>query len=256
MGASNAKTDVGKPSQVSGQTATASQSTPRSDSSKETIASAANSNAPMAKPSGSADAHLKPSPAHYQSGSKDEIAAVPPFPVSATMRLPVPNPGADSAPAVTLTAADAPKSPGIYRRLSGGGWGQVSQETISWKHGDDDPTKHVQGRLNGAASPTSTSASTADLLIVTPAGVSVVQYQLLRMHSNHSGRDFHPEPGGNAAGGSNDVLGYNPQRLGSNVWLLSLHDLPQGDYGLLPPVQGELHSTTGFAKSIFTFHVL
>ncbi|HZC24980.1 MAG TPA: hypothetical protein VE866_16715, partial [Candidatus Binatia bacterium] len=142
------------------------------------------------------------------------------------------------------------------RRLSGGGWAQVSMETVSWKHSEEDPTKHVEGRLYGAVSPTSTMAASADLLIVTPTNASVSQYQLLKMRSNHSGRDFRPEQGGNVAAGSADVLGYNPQRLGPNVWLVSLHNLPQGDYGLLPPIQGELHSTTGFAKSIFTFHVL
>jgi hypothetical protein len=86
---------------------------------------------------------------------------------------------------------------------------------------------------------------------VTPEGVSVVQYQLVRISSKHTGREFHA-----ALGGNSEAVAYNPQKLGATVWLVSLHGLPHGDYGFLPPVRGELHSTTGFAKAIYTFRVL
>jgi hypothetical protein len=193
-----------------------------------------------------------------KAASSTEIASVPTFPASGTMRLPVPNPGADSASVKPISIEGAPKAPGIYCHLSKGGWAQVSMETVSWKHSEEDPTRNVEGRLYGAVSPTSTSATNADLLIVTPPNVSVIQYQLLKIRSNHTARDFHPEQGGNVVGEAkkSEVLGYNPERLGPNAWLLSLHDLPQGDYGLLPPVQSGLHSATGFAKTIYTFHVL
>jgi hypothetical protein len=84
---------------------------------------------------------------------------------------------------------------------------------------------------------------------VTPEGVSVVQYQLVRINSKHTGREFHAALG-------REAVAYNPQKLGATVWLVSLHDLPRGDYGFLPPVRGELHSTTGFARAIYTFRVL
>ncbi len=256
----DAKADVSKPDPVSGQAAVASESNPRATRAEKTNvpAPAANATGATASASHSGSTSLKPSPAHYQSGPSNEIAKVPAFPVSASMRLPIPNPGSDSAPVAPLSVENAPKAPGIYRRISGGGWAQVSMETVTWKHSEEDPTKHVEGRLYGVVSPTSSAAANADLLIVTPPNVSVVQYQLLKMRLNHSGRDFRPEQSGNVVGGSerSDVLGYNPQRLGPNVWVVSLHDLSGGDYGLLPPIQGELHSTTGFAKSIFTFHVL
>jgi hypothetical protein len=254
----DAKADVDKSAPVSGQTAVAAENNSVARPPEKSSVPTESKDATVASSSGthSGSTSLKPSPAHYQNAPSNEIAKVAPFPVSASVRLPIPDPGADSARVVPFSAGDAPKSPGIYRRLSGGGWAQVSMETVSWKHSEEDPTKHVEGRLYGAVSPTSTLAASADLLIVTPQNTSVIQYQLLKMRSDHAARDFHPEQGGNVAGGLADVLGYNPQRLGPNVWLVSLHDLPQGDYGLLPPVQGELHSTTGFAKSIFTFHVL
>lgn len=164
----------------------------------------------------------------------------------------------DSSKVESLSDADTPKTPGVYRRINGAGWGTVTAESVAWKHNGENPVKRAEGHLPGATSPTTTIPANSDFLIVTPDDVSVVQYQLVRISSKHTGREFHPALGGDAfgGGGNSEAVAYNPQKLGPTVWLVSLHDLPRGDYGFLPPVRGELHSTTGFAKAIYTFHVL
>ena len=178
---------------------------------------------------------------------------------TAPLGLPSPPPNTqDSSKVESLSDADTPKTPGVYRRINGAEWGTVTSETVAWKHNGENPVKRAEGHLPGATSPTTTLSANSDFLIVTPEGVSVVQYQLVRISSKHTGREFHPALGGDAFGGSgnSEAVAYNPQKLGPTVWLVSLHDLPHGDYGFLPPVRGELHSTTGFAKAIYTFHVL
>jgi hypothetical protein len=164
----------------------------------------------------------------------------------------------DSSKVESLSDVDTPKTPGVYRRINGAGWGTVPAEAVAWKHDEEYPVKRAEGHLPGATSPTTTPSANSDFLIVTPEGVSVVQYQLVRISSKHTGREFHAALGGDAfgGGGNSEAVAYNPQKLGATVWLVSLHGLPRGDYGFLPPVRGELHSTTGFAKAIYTFRVL
>ena len=164
----------------------------------------------------------------------------------------------DSSKVESLSDVDTLKTPGVYRRINGAGWGTVPAEAVAWKHDEEYPVKRAEGHLPGATSPTTTPSANSDFLIVTPEGVSVVQYQLVRISSKHTGREFHAALGGDAfgGGGNSEAVAYNPQKLGATVWLVSLHGLPRGDYGFLPPVRGELHSTTGFAKAIYTFRVL
>ena len=179
--------------------------------------------------------------------------------VNDSLRLPIlPHETLDSTETDWLSDANTPKTQGVYRRINGAGWGTVTAETVAWKHNGENPVKRAEGHLPGATSSTKIISTNSDFLIVTPEGVSVVQYQLVRIRSKHTGREFHPAPGGDAfgGGGNSEVVAYNPQKLGSTIWLVSLHNLPSGDYGFLPPVRGQLHSTTGFAKAIYTFHVL
>jgi hypothetical protein len=179
--------------------------------------------------------------------------------VNDSLRLPIlPHETLDSTETDWLSDANTPKTQGVYRRINGAGWGTVTAETVAWKHNGENPVKRAEGHLPGATSSTKIISTNSDFLIVTPEDVSVVQYQLVRIRSKHTGREFHPAPGGDAfgGGGNSEVVAYNPQKLGSTVWLVSLHNLPRGDYGFLPPVRGQLHSTTGFAKAIYTFHVL
>jgi hypothetical protein len=151
-----------------------------------------------------------------------------------------------------------PSTPGIYRRINGGGWAPIATEAITWKHNEENSAKGVRGLLTGKACGTATTAGAADFLVVMKPGESIVQVQLLRVRADHLGRAFTPTFDGASFGGAENsaAVPYDPQKLGPKVWLVSLHNLPEGDYGFLPPNQSDLRSTTGFAQAIYTFHVL
>jgi len=158
----------------------------------------------------------------------------------------------------TKETAKTPVTPGVYRRISGGGWVSVVSEGIKWQHDELDSSKAVKGNLEGWVCITTTTSAGADFLIVTSPDMSIVQFQLLNVRPDRHGRQFSPSSDGSVFGGdgSSEVIPYNPQKLGPETWLVELHNLPSGDYGFLPPNQRNLRSSTGYSKEIYTFHIL
>jgi hypothetical protein len=150
-----------------------------------------------------------------------------------------------------------PQEPGIYRRIPGAGWEMVSGEKVQWAHDLETPTRNIHGQLSGPMSKTFTKSAETDFLIVTPERLSIVQYQLLKLHVNKGIRTFQPGPNGHAFGGliNQEVIPYTPQRISPTVWLISLNNPLQGEYGFLRPQNSVLHSSTGFDDQIYTFHV-
>jgi hypothetical protein len=154
----------------------------------------------------------------------------------------------------TIDKLKLPSVPGVYRRINGGDWFPVASENILWQH----TSWTVRGLLAGKACGTTTTSGGADFLVVTNPGSSIVQVQLLRVRADHEGRAFVPTSDGDAFGGPDHstAVPFSPLKLTDKVWLVSLHDLPPGDYGFLPPNQSQLRSSTGYAQAIYTFHVL
>lgn len=213
-----------------------------------------------------------PSAGHaVKPAAKPETAATPPAPATASASaIATSTASLHAAPTSVKVSPDSmvdytrtanlktPDVPGVYRRINGGGWAPVATESIMWKHNPHDPARGVKGQLAGKACGTATTAAAADFLIVVKPGISIAQVQLLHVRADHDGRDFTPTADGEGFGGADnsEAVRYDPQKLGSKVWLVSLHNLPAGDYGFLPPNQSELRSTTGYAQAIYTFHVL
>lgn len=177
--------------------------------------------------------------------------------ITASLHLPIPpakqiaNVGNNS-----MLTVDMPTLPGVYQRVSNEGWEEIKPVPVEWQHDLSTPTKNVVGRLSGEYSQSRMLSSEADFLIVTSETISVVQYQLVKFHSDTGSRVFHPSPGGAAFGGEGkEIVGFRPERLSNTMWLISLHGLHKGEYGFLPPVRSVLHSKTGFADEIYPFHV-
>lgn len=167
------------------------------------------------------------------------------------------NLAAEAAAQIALASAN-PTAPGVYRQISGKLWAPVEYEPVVWKHGLKCPKKKVEGDLAGEVSSSSSMPDDSNYLIITPEGVSIVEYQLLRARSVDHYRKIYATADGEAFGGepNSNVLSFSPKYLGPRRWLVSLQGMPAGDYGFLPPSIDQLHSTTGLASKVFTFHIL
>jgi hypothetical protein len=147
-----------------------------------------------------------------------------------------------------------PLKAGVYLR-HGSDWERVDEEPVYWHHhGDKD--KDVEGSVLRPLSATQTYPGGSDFLIITTHGTSAIQYELARLKTDEDKRTFKPAPAGqvyNTGGG--DLVHFDPLKLGPSSWLVSLHDVPPGEYGFLPPVTTEVHSTTNLATTLYTFRV-
>lgn len=174
--------------------------------------------------------------------------------------IPLPRPATEVVAAVPSAAesgaAVEPTQPGIYFR-TGTFWEPLATESILWRHNSDSPTRNIHGYLAG---PVSTLAAdrNGDFLVITPDSVSVMGYQLVRMHNDKRGRYFRPAANSDVDGSSvasGDNVSYSPERLGPTRWLISPRDLPTGEYGFLPPPLSDVRSVTGFSTTLFTFRM-
>ncbi len=157
-------------------------------------------------------------------------------------------------PEPTTRIVSRPIGPGVYLR-HGSEWERVGGEPIYWNHPHGD--KSIEGSILRPSSSTQTYPGGTDFLVITADGTSAIQYQLVRLHSNDVRRTFTPASAGGVytAAGAGDLMRFDPQRLGSSSWLISLHDVPIGEYGLLPPVTTKVHSTTNLSTMLYTFRI-
>lgn len=158
------------------------------------------------------------------------------------------------APQPVMKVVSKPIGPGIYLR-HGSDWERVDEEPVFWRHhGDND--KEIEGSVLRPESATQTYPGGSDFLIITTHDTSAIQYELVRFKSEQDKRTVKPAPSGevyNAGGG--DLVHFDPQQLGPSSWLVSLHDVAPGEYGFLPPVTSQVHSTTNLATTLYTFRV-
>lgn len=164
--------------------------------------------------------------------SRSPVTAIPPAPIMKTVAKPV--------------------DPGIYLRR-GPDWERMDGEPVYWRHHGE---KDIEGSVLRPGSTTQTYPGGTDFLIITQEQTAAMEYQLLKLDKKDDKRTFRPAPphGVYTAGGGS-LEPFTPQNLGPHCWLVSLHNLPPGEYGFLPPVTEQVHSTTGLANAIFTFRI-
>jgi hypothetical protein len=156
-------------------------------------------------------------------------------------------------PEPTTRIVKQPIGPGVYMR-HGSEWECVGGEPIYWHHHGD---RSIEGSILRPESSTQTYPGGTDFLVITADGTSAIQYQLVRLHADDVRRTFRPASAGGVytAGGGGDLMRFDPQQLGPSSWLISLHDVPAGEYGLLPPVTVQVHSTTNLSTTLYTFRI-
>jgi hypothetical protein len=219
------------------------QSNPSQEPINVSPSSAGNSNPPQDSMKVAAAPPAGGSPATQNSAPTNEASLdIPHAPVT------------NIAPQPVMKVVSKPIGPGVYLR-HGSDWERVDEEPVFWRHhGDKDQA--IDGSVLRPESATQTYPGGSDFLIITTHETSAIQYELVRFKSDADKRTFKPAPSGevyNAGGG--DLVHFDPQQLGPSSWLVSIHDVAPGEYGFLPPVTSQVHSTTNLATTLYTFRV-
>jgi len=140
---------------------------------------------------------------------------------------------------------------------------EVQPEIVNWQTGG--VLKHtatlgiVKGDRNGkvvrSKSPTQTTYP-LEFLIKTVEGTSVEEYQLLRLHEKSNRREFRSVTGcilHVSGGAQRDDVAFQPEKIANRTWKVVMPNLPNGEYGFLPPgVGSESISASG---KMYTFGV-
>lgn len=163
------------------------------------------------------------------------------------------------APAERSAHAELPSEVGVYANKDGQ-WQEIQPEIVYWKtggvlktvatagihHGD------VNGHVAGPASRTAFSRPLR-LLIVTPEGTALPEYQLLRLRVNKDNREFRTVTGGflhAESGSQRDQVQIDGKKIANRSYELSFPmTAGVGEYGILPP-----SSTSGSGK-IYSFRI-
>jgi hypothetical protein len=173
----------------------------------------------------------------------------------------------NAAPATTGTAAAAngyPNEIGVYLKKDNQ-WMEVQPELVNWKTGGVGKSilslgvvkGDINGHLDGHRSRTQ-ATSPLEFMIVTPEGVAITEYQLIKLNQNDDDREFRTMTGGvfHAKGGATrDMVPFESQKLASRTFTISLTGTNAGEYGFLPP--GALTQLSGASTlgKMYTFSV-
>jgi hypothetical protein len=176
-----------------------------------------------------------------------------------------PNAATSSATAISGPADNGyPKEIGVYLKKDNQ-WLEVQPEVVNWKTGG--VGKHIaslgvvkqdiNGHLDRNRSRTLVS-SPLEFVIITPEGVAITEYQLIKLNENSDNREFRTMTGGvfHAKGGATkDMVAFESQKVASRTFTVTLTGTKAGEYGFLPP--GALTQANGAATlgKMYTFSV-
>lgn len=185
-----------------------------------------------------------------------------------------------SAPAAPAPAAASPAPAPAASATPGGGlvnevgvyylkadtWTDLPPEVVNFKTGGVLKTigtagivkGDVNGHLNGDHSKTSVK-SPVSLLVYTPEGTAITEYQLLRLRDSKDAREFRTVTGGVmhvSGGATRDVIPFESKKLAPRTYEIILPNLGAGEFGLLPPAGSDSTSSSGRIGKLYTFRLL
>jgi len=156
--------------------------------------------------------------------------------------------GGAVAPAPAGAVAAAGPGPvnevGVYYR-KGDDWADLPPEVVNFKTGGVIKSiatagvvkGDVNGHLNGEHSPNALKTP-VDILVYTPEGTNVSEYQLLRLHDQKDSREFRTVTGGVlhvSGGATRDMIPFESKKIAPRTYEIVVPNLGAGEYGLLPP---------------------
>lgn len=170
-----------------------------------------------------------------------------------------------AAPLLSPTEVSGyPKDIGVYLKKNNE-WIELQPEVVNWKTGGVLKSMvslgvvkgDVNGHVEGNQSRTRTGPQ-IEFIVIAPEGVSISEYQLLRLNQHTDNREFRTLTGGifHAKGGATpDLIPFEGQKLASRTFSVALNGLKLGEYGFLPP--GVLTQASGAATlgKMYTFGV-
>jgi hypothetical protein len=133
---------------------------------------------------------------------------------------------------------------GVYYK-KGDEWADLPPEVVNFKTGGVLKTigtagivkGDVNGHLNGEHSPNGLKTP-VDILVYTPEGTNVSEYQLLRLHDQKDSREFRTVTGGVlhvSGGATRDMIPFESKKIAPRTYEIVVPNLGAGEYGLLPP---------------------
>lgn len=170
----------------------------------------------------------------------------------------------DKAPAKPQESP-LPDDAGVYFMDTAGEWTEIEPEIVNWKTGgvvkslvtDHIIKGDVNGHVRGGQSRTRIRSN--EILVVALEGVSITEYQLLRMRQHAESREFRAVTGGifhESGGADRDILDFDHKKIAKRTFLVTLPaSLGDGNYGLLPPGAFASRSATSIGK-IYTFRIV
>lgn len=153
---------------------------------------------------------------------------------------------------------------GVYYKKAGK-WEEMLPEVVNWKTGGVVKTIAsagvVKGDVNGhIEGPNSRNSVTSPLEVViyTPEGVAITEYQLLHLREHNDAREFRTVTGGVmhvSGGATRDVIPFEGKKLANRIYRVLLPNLGAGNYGFLPPGAVGSASSASIGK-MYTFRVI
>ncbi|MBV9301776.1 MAG: hypothetical protein JOY62_17575 [Acidobacteriaceae bacterium] len=154
--------------------------------------------------------------------------------------------------AFLLRAADTsgsltiPDEIGMYTKAPNGTWQEIDPDILNWKTGGVLKSIFSEGivrpDVNARIRQKSAFLDAAfedEFLVVVPDGVSITEFQMLRLHQHSNSREFRLITGGvfhQSGGADRDEMEFKHTKIAPHAYLVSFDRYEGGgEYGFLPP---------------------
>ena len=147
----------------------------------------------------------------------------------------------------------------------GGTWTDLASEVVNFKTGGALKTLttagivkgDVNGHINRKHSATSVDLPVG-LLVYTPEGVAITEYQLLHLHQQGDSREFRTVTGGVlhvSGGATRDLVDFDSHKVAPRTYQIIPPKLKPGEYGLLASSSTDATGRTGRIGKIYSFRI-
>jgi len=175
-----------------------------------------------------------------------------------------------TTPAAQKVAAATGPAPGISEVgvyfKKGDAWTDLPPEVVNFKTGGVLKSigsagivkGDVNGHVNGQHSKTQLK-SPVELLVYTPEGTAITEYQLLRLREQKDSREFRTVTGGVmhvSGGATRDIVPFESKKVAPRTYEIVLPSLGGGDFGLLPPAGSDSTSSSGRIGKVYSFRLI